>query len=201
MADQPTLVVKALLNSSLVGALCNVIIFVGGALNVIHGGVFGSLEAGDQHLRQSNILCPGDAALLVFPQLVESKVRTDAGDTCIAEYPAKLSPRVFAEAAEACAGVPNRRAQLNGFESRAGQRLDRAWEILRDHLPDRPRLASDGQAQRIGAKLQGASGHESGNRGIGGRKLQKISSRNGRHRFLLLSITSVSMLNGSNSVK
>src|SRR5213080_2366853 len=179
-------VVKALLEAGLGGKFAHFVVFVGGALDVVQSWLLGAFEAGHDHLREADIFRPGNAGLLIVAKLLDAEVRTDAGDAGIGQNFAELGARVFGEAAEAMLGITYGRAKLNGLKSCGGKLLDGARKILGNHFPNRPGLAADGQAERIGAKLQHTGGKESGCSGAGGGVLEKFSSRQFGHGGLLL---------------
>jgi len=93
----------------------------------------------------------------------------------------EFASRVLAEASKTGIGVTYRGAQLNGLESSAGKLLDRAGKVLGDHLADRPGLAPNRHAQRIGAQLESTGREKACRRCIGRCAPKKISSRNPRH--------------------
>src|SRR5882757_9043423 len=175
------LIVKALLDTGFSGKFAHFVVFAGGALHVIHGGFLGPAEAGHDHLRQADILGPGNACLLIVAQLLDAEVRTNTGDTGIAQNFLEFGSAVFGEASEAVLGITYRRAQLNGLKSGLSKQLDGGGKVFGNHLLDSPGLTPDGQAKRIGAKFQGAYGKEAGSGGAGTRVFEKFSSRNHGH--------------------
>src|SRR5258708_20786674 len=115
---------KALLDTGLGGQFAHSVVFVGGALHVIHGGFFGAAEGWHDHLRQADILGPGNARRLILPEFGDAEMRTDAADACIAQNSAEFGPTVFGEASEAVLAVTYRRPQLTRLESALRKQLD-----------------------------------------------------------------------------
>jgi len=76
---------KALLEAGLGGLLAHFVVFVGGALHVIHGGILGAVEAGNKHLREADVFGPGNSPGLVLTEFVDAEVRAHTSDTGIAE--------------------------------------------------------------------------------------------------------------------
>src|SRR6267378_1066789 len=106
-------------------------------------------------------------------------MRTHTRHTRIAQNSSELGSRVFGETGEARIRVTYRRAQLNRLKSGLGKLFDGAGKILGDHVSDRPRLASEGHAERIGAKLQTTCGNKADRGCLRCRVFEKISSRHG----------------------
>ena len=100
------LVVKTLLDARLGRLFAHFVVFVGGSLHIIHGGLLGPAEAWHDHLRQADIFRPGDARCLIFPEFVDAEVRTHASDAGIAQNFPQFRAVVFGEAAESGVGVP-----------------------------------------------------------------------------------------------
>ena len=108
---------------ALAGLLAHLVVFVGGPLHVVHGRVLRTVEAGHQHLRQADVLGPGNAARLILSQFLDAEVGADALDARVAQNPAQLGALVFGEAAESGVGVTYRRAQLDRLKSGVGKLL------------------------------------------------------------------------------
>ena len=60
-------VVKALLNPRGCGLFSEAVVFIGGALHVIHGGMARPTKGRYEHLRQAEVFRPGNSAILIFP--------------------------------------------------------------------------------------------------------------------------------------
>src|SRR5258708_17907132 len=95
-----TFVVKSLYDTCCRCTLADAVVFVGGALDVIHGGILWAVEACNKHLRQAGIFCPRDAAVLIFPQFVEREVTADATESGIVQDALEFRSFVFPDAAE-----------------------------------------------------------------------------------------------------
>src|SRR5262249_36536505 len=93
---------------------------------------------------------PCDTGALVLAEFFDGEMRAYAGDASVAQNFAQLHWAVFREAGEIVVGVAYRRAQFDGLKSGLGKLFDGAGKILGDHLPNRPGLASDRQAQWVG---------------------------------------------------
>src|SRR5262249_11888082 len=119
--------------------------------------------------------------LLILPEFPNAEVRTHTRNACICQNSPEFGSRVFGEAGEAGIGVTYWRAQLDRLKSGLGKLLDRTGKVLVDHCSDRPRLASDWDAKRIGAKLQREGGQISSHSSLVRRTFQKLSSGNRRH--------------------
>src|ERR1022692_1016436 len=175
------LIVKTLLDASLGRLLAHLVVFLGGPLHIVHSRVPRPVQTGHHHLRQAEIVCPGNSAREILPQLPDVEVRALALDPQIAEHSAQLGPFVFGEAGEAGVGVTHRRAQFDRLKTDLGKLLDGAGKVLGDHIPDGIGLASDWHAQRIGAQLPCARRQDPGHRGPRRRILEKLSPRNCGH--------------------
>src|ERR1039458_1487325 len=152
------LIVKTLLDAGLGRLLAHLVVFLGGPLHIVHSRVPRPVQTGHHHLRQAEIVCPGNSAREILPQLPDVEVRALALDPQIAEHSAQLGPFVFGETGEAGVGVTHRRAQFDRLKTDLGKLLDGAGKVLGDHIPDGIGLASDWHAQRIGAQLPCARG-------------------------------------------
>src|SRR5215471_1131953 len=142
-------VVKTLLDARFRRAFGHFVVFVGGTLHVIHRGILWTAEGGHKHLREADIFCPPDAALLVLAQLANAEMRADAGNARIAEDFAKLRGGIFRKSAEAELLIAIRRTQLDRLETSVSKLLDAAGEILGDRRAHRPGLAADGQPKWV----------------------------------------------------
>src|SRR6185312_14105294 len=168
-------VVKALLNAGVGRLFAHFVVFVGRPLYIVHGRVPGPIEAGNHHLRQAKIFCPGDSAGKILPELVNVEVRAFAFDAQVAENFSKLGSLVFGETRKSVT-IPYRRTQLDPLKSSVGKLLDRTGKIAADHRSDRIRLTSNWQPERIGAKFDRGGGQKPGNRRIRRYALKKRSS-------------------------
>ncbi len=175
------LVVKALLDAGFGGLFAHFVVLVGGALHIVHGGMLGAVEAGHEHLGEANVFGPGDATGLILAEFIDAEVRADASDAGIGENFAKLRAGIFGEASEARIVVANGRAEFHGLKSSSGKLLDGAGKILGDHFADGPGLATDGEAERIGAKPQRGRGKKGCCDGGCGGILEESSSGDGGH--------------------
>src|SRR5260370_21727182 len=134
---------KALLDASLGREFAHFVVFVGGALYIIHSRILAPCEAGHDHLRQADILGPGNAGFLIVAELLDAEVRTHAGDAVIVQNFPDLRAPVFGEAGEAVLGITHWRAQLDGLKSGLSKELDGGGKKLCDPFLDSPRLAPD----------------------------------------------------------
>src|SRR5258708_16499127 len=166
---------QALLNAGLSRLSGYVCVFVGGALHLVHSWLFGAIESRHQHLREAEFFRPGDPVLLIRPEFFDTEVRAYASNTLIVQNFAKCGAFVFGKAGEARIGITDRRTQLDGLKSGGSELLDGAGKILGDHVPDRPSLASDGHAERIGGKTRRSSGRQK--KGRPGGRLPRLSKR------------------------
>jgi len=67
---------QALLNAGLSRLFGHFVVFVGGArFTSSMVGFFGAIESRDKHLREAEILRPGDAVLLIRPEFFDTEVR------------------------------------------------------------------------------------------------------------------------------
>ena len=140
------LVVKALADSSCGSLFAHFVVFVGGAFHVVHRGVFGTVEAGDDHLLEAQILRPRNSAGLIFSKLVHAEVRADAGDSPIVQHFVELGAFVLGQAAEAGVVVADGRAEFDGLKAGGNELLDCAGKVFGDAFSYWPGLAADRQA-------------------------------------------------------
>src|SRR6185312_6241510 len=131
---------KGLLNTCFGCSFAHLVIFGGGALYVIQCRVFRTIEAGHDHLRESEIFAPRNPIFLIFSQLVDAEVRTYAGDARISENCFQLDRLIFCESSKARIGVTDRGTKLNASKSGLSKLLDCAWEVFLYHFADRPGL-------------------------------------------------------------
>src|SRR6267378_915 len=83
----------------------HLVVFVGHPLHVIQSWILRPVEAWHQHLRQADIFRPGDGAMLILPEFVNSKMRTNTTHARIAQNCPEFSSRVSGETPEAEIGI------------------------------------------------------------------------------------------------
>src|SRR5207249_7832163 len=121
---------------------------------------------------------------LIFAQFLDPEVRAEAGYASVVEDLFNLAAFVFGKSRESRIGVTDGRAKFDGLESSPGQRLNRSGKVFGDHVAHRPGLASDGKAERVGAKLRRGGQHESSGGASG--FLSEVSAGNLGHDCLLI---------------
>src|ERR1700730_1080298 len=110
------------------------------------------MQAWNYHLRQAHLLCPGDAVILILPQLFDREVTADAAKAFLMDDASQFRSLIFAQAGEPGVGIPHGRAELDRLESGGSKLLQGAWEVFGDHCSYRPGLTSDGHAKGIGTE-------------------------------------------------
>ena len=122
-------------------------------------GLLPAAEGRGDHLRDADVLRPGDALLLVLAQLPHAEVRALALHAVIGQDLPDLFP--VGETGEL--GVADRRAQLDALTPMSASIFSQPGEVASLIIcAVGIRLAADRQAQRIGAKLGGARGDKPG---------------------------------------
>src|SRR3954453_8660009 len=124
-----------------------------------------AVQTWNKHLGQADIFRPGNAAVLIFPQLVHREVAADAGEAFVVQDASELGTFVFVESGEARVSIADGRTQLYGLESSGGGLLQRAAEVFGDAFSNRPCLTSYGQAKRIRVQYTAACRQERAARG------------------------------------
>src|SRR5271169_6837399 len=153
---------KALPDASRGSLLAHFVVFIGCAFHVVHGGLFGTVETGHEHLREAEILSPRNSTGLIFSQLFHAEVRADAGHSPIVQHFLEFGTLVFGEAAKPGVLVAYRRTELDVLKSRRRELFDCAWEVFGDAFSHWPGLATERQSKRIGMQFERASAEEAG---------------------------------------
>src|ERR1700753_3604126 len=91
------LVVEALDDTGRSCPLAHLVVLVGRSLHIIQSGVLRAMQARDPHLRQAQILCPGDAVILIFSQLFDREVTADAAKAFLMDDAAQFRSLILAE--------------------------------------------------------------------------------------------------------
>src|SRR5215469_12799228 len=109
-------------------------------------------------------------------------MRTDRGDTRVAQNCLEFRRLIFCESGEAGIGITHGRAQLNTLKSRLSQPFKGPGKIPRDQISHRPGLAPDGQTERV--RAQHLAGQENASRGRSTRFPNEVSPGDERHGVL-----------------
>ena len=162
---------QALLNAGLGGHLRDLVVFGGRLLDLVQRRRVAGSQRGRDHLRDADLLGPGDARGLLLAQLAHAEMGAHAGQTAIGKNLLHLLG--VGQAGEL--GVAERRAQLQGLNPNPGQLLYQAGEIaILDHRAVGIGLAPDRQAEGRGRKRD-AAGH-AGDDGADGGLGHELSS-------------------------
>ena len=110
--------------------------------------------------------------LLIFSEFFDAKMRADTRDAGRKSF--AVRPGIWQT------GKPERVAageQLNRLKPGGGEFFYGAGKVFRNHLPNGPRLTSDGEAKWIGVKFERSGGKKSGGDSVRCGGLDELVSR------------------------
>ena len=126
--------------------------------------LFGKGERGNDHLLQAEFLRVSRPLVQGFLQFLEPVVAAFANQACRVDSLSHLGGLQANQRSKTAVLVARRRAHFDGPEALRGKLPQRALEVLSDRLPHRPRLATDGQPERIGVEVRAAPRETPGRR-------------------------------------